>query len=279
MRFKLLSLFLLFLLYTEFEAQRSDFSEKVNASFTYILQAKPSKREPNKHYKEFFSLQVTDKQAFFSSQVLAKRDSISKVATKTQGNTNVMDFRNFNMPKTRNPYVIIQNVNSITFFEYVGLSLFSYENVVISNWILKDESKLIENFLCKKAELHYKGREWIAWYCPEIPLPYGPYKFSGLPGLIVQIADKTGEYGFRLVAAKSSNETSEEINLKLSRYTKAKKITQKELEKALDDFNENLANNPDINSTLINVDKNFYRERREKYLEFKKDFNPLEISD
>lgn len=278
MKFRLL-FFAFFTIYSIVFAQTSEVPEELVADFTYIMQAKPSKKEPNKHYKELFTLQVTNKQAYFASEVLAKRDSISTTLAKQKHIGNVMDFRGINMPRTRNNYVVIQNAKNVSFFQNVGMTLFYYENPVINKWQLKDETKEIETFVCKKAVLNYKGRDWVAWYCPEIALPYGPYKFSGLPGLIVQISDISGEYGFRLVAVKSSEKVTRVVNLNPGRYTNAKQTTQRELEDALQHFNENLANDPNFNGTLINVDSNFYRERRLKYQEYVKDFNPLEISD
>jgi len=57
------------------------------------------------------------------------------------------------------------------------------------NWILKDSSKSIEGFQCMKAEGFCKGRIYIAWFCPEIAIPAGPWKLSGLPGLILEAYD------------------------------------------------------------------------------------------
>ncbi len=38
------------------------------------------------------------------------------------------------------------------------------------------------------------GRNYSAWYTFELPLPFGPYKFGGLPGMIVQIQDDEGQF-------------------------------------------------------------------------------------
>lgn len=56
-------------------------------------------------------------------------------------------------------------------------------------WQLIDESKLIDSLKCKKAICKYRGREYVAWYQPDLSLPYGPAKFGGLPGLIVELYD------------------------------------------------------------------------------------------
>ncbi|MFK8162511.1 MAG: GLPGLI family protein [Lewinella sp.] len=56
-------------------------------------------------------------------------------------------------------------------------------------WKLTQEEKNIGSILCRKATGFFRGREYIAWYAPEIPVRLGPWKFEGLPGLILEIYD------------------------------------------------------------------------------------------
>lgn len=69
------------------------------------------------------------------------------------------------------------------------------------NWNLTNETKEINGYTCYKATYTYiqkwKGREFpwpiVAWYCPAIPLSIGPVRYSGLPGLILELhEDKLG---------------------------------------------------------------------------------------
>ena len=57
-------------------------------------------------------------------------------------------------------------------------------------WKLFDESQTITGYLCKKATTTKQtGRSQAitAWYCEDIPIDDGPFDFTGLPGLILQI--------------------------------------------------------------------------------------------
>jgi len=56
-------------------------------------------------------------------------------------------------------------------------------------WEIKEDTFTIGNFKCKKAIGDFRGRTYIAWFTEEIPLPYGPFKLYGLPGLILQAED------------------------------------------------------------------------------------------
>lgn len=49
--------------------------------------------------------------------------------------------------------------------------------------------KLYKIFNCTKATVAFRGREFIAWFTSEIPVTYGPWKFHGLPGLILEVHD------------------------------------------------------------------------------------------
>lgn len=70
-------------------------------------------------------------------------------------------------------------------------------------WILENDVKQIEGLNCKKATVNFRGRKWEVWYAPEIPINYGPWKFYGLPGLIVTAYESSNEFWFHLTKVKT----------------------------------------------------------------------------
>ena len=66
------------------------------------------------------------------------------------------------------------------------------------HWALKSETMTIEGYLASKAVMTYGGRDWTAWYTEDIPVDGGPYKFCGLPGLILKVSSEDGSYGWTL---------------------------------------------------------------------------------
>lgn len=64
------------------------------------------------------------------------------------------------------------------------------------NWILKDDTKIISGYECQRASVFFRGRNYEAWFTTEIPLPYGPWKLGGLPGLILEVYDDRKEISF-----------------------------------------------------------------------------------
>lgn len=61
------------------------------------------------------------------------------------------------------------------------------------------DSTEIAGYRCRKATTRFRGRTYTAWYAVELPFSEGPYKFGGLPGLILQIEDDAGEYRWNVL--------------------------------------------------------------------------------
>ena len=71
--------------------------------------------------------------------------------------------------------------------EMIGFSGFcALDSTATQKWELLDGNKEIAGFNCKKARTHFRGREWIVWYTPDIPYSAGPWKLGGLTGLILR---------------------------------------------------------------------------------------------
>jgi GLPGLI family protein len=73
------------------------------------------------------------------------------------------------------------------------------DTIPFMNWQLTREGKKVQDISCFKATGHFRGRDYIAWYAPDIPVNRGPWKFGGLPGLIVEISDVDDEVHFNLL--------------------------------------------------------------------------------
>jgi GLPGLI family protein len=78
------------------------------------------------------------------------------------------------------------------------------EELEAPSWCITDSLKEINGLQCIKAVTSFRGREWIAWFSPEIPISEGPWKLNGLPGLIIWAYDSKGHYQY---LAKDINTT------------------------------------------------------------------------
>lgn len=68
------------------------------------------------------------------------------------------------------------------------------DNWVDIHWQIKDKYKTILGYKAQKAVGTFRGRTWTAWFCNDIPLPFGPGKLHGLPGVILQASDERYSY-------------------------------------------------------------------------------------
>ena len=271
--FKKRQILLLFILYTSIVFSQTAKTDSLRGQFTYLMQYKPNTLTKDYIIKDFFSLQITDSQAFYVSENKLKFDSAFSAQYNKKGNNIDLSM----LQPARSTFLIIQKSDASEFYEKVGFTLFYYNIPKIKDWKLVNESKKINSFICKKAELRYKGRDWTAWYSVEIPLPYGPYKLSGLPGLIVKITDKTGDYDFELIKSVSSaNLKGKVLSINTDRYNNAKLITQKELVEARKNFRDNAKHELESMGTVFSQDQ---KDRLRINETEKKGYNPLELED
>jgi len=100
------------------------------------------------------------------------------------------------------------------------------------NWTLSKESKKIGKYICFKATTTYQefnpikkkmtNFNIIVWYTPEIPLPYGPAGYDGLPGLVLE--SRNGSFYFIASEIKIKDSSLNKIKMP----QKGKKVTLQE---------------------------------------------------
>lgn len=83
------------------------------------------------------------------------------------------------------------------------------EKIPKIRWTLGQERKTVLGYDCQQATCRFRGRDYVAWFAADIPLSYGPWKFHGLPGLILEVSDTQCEYVFTATGIeKPKTETS-----------------------------------------------------------------------
>lgn len=76
------------------------------------------------------------------------------------------------------------------------------ENIIPIEWKITDNKKMIGNYTCVKASTSFLGREWEVWFSPDIPVPMGPWRLNGLPGLILEAYDSELDFIYQLAAVE-----------------------------------------------------------------------------
>jgi len=86
--------------------------------------------------------------------------------------------------------------------------LFRKESLVINSYLIEDALPVIDwkvsndtasfgGMHCQKATTHFKGRDYTAWFCADMPFHAGPWKLNGLPGVILEAYDAKKEVVFK----------------------------------------------------------------------------------
>ncbi len=64
------------------------------------------------------------------------------------------------------------------------------------DWEIQEEkSKEVCGFVCRKAVLNFGREQYLTWFASDVPLPFGPYRYMGLPGLILEMEGPLYHFG------------------------------------------------------------------------------------
>lgn len=147
----------------------------------------------------------------------------------------------------KKPPVISCRINKLKngklrYKDFIGMSeYYVYEENPNLKWQISSEKEKIGVYNTQKATTEFGGRQWTAWFTPEIPIQDGPYKFSGLPGLIVKIEDAGQNYLWTLEANKKLNQNidTNKLNYLEFQMGEAKKISKDGFVKRMSEYRKN----------------------------------------
>jgi len=150
----------------------------------------------SRDFERDFILYFNNSESNFQEVLANKKSSIKE---KDTGNGILRTVDSYNSSGIPDCYYY--NLTNLYFREnHLDEELLVKEEPFLWNWTITNETKKIGNFICTKASTTFRGRNYVAWFTQEVSLPYGPWKFYGLPGLILEVLEKDGV--FHLYAKK-----------------------------------------------------------------------------
>ena len=138
------------------------------------------------YYERNFLMAFNNKESYYEETNIKASRSIVKNEYSEDGLTK----KNLIGRKNLTPSFYYNNKNDFYFMEmWFDEPLTVKEAQYQLIWKLYPETKKIGSFLCTKATTRFRGRDYIAWFTNKIPVPFGPWKFKDLPGLILEVYD------------------------------------------------------------------------------------------
>lgn len=109
----------------------------------------------------------------------------------------------YTKPVSQIQYYFFYNENKFYSSEYLEVSYLVEDKIENIEWKVLKDTLSFSGIHCQKAISTYKGRNWIAWFAPEIPFRSGPWKLHGLPGLITEAYDDKKEVQFKFMGIEN----------------------------------------------------------------------------
>lgn len=170
--------------------------------FFYNYQFIPDSTHKENVESEMMYLDIDQNGSNYYSRTKFVADSTSRADIEKQ----VKSFSgNINISRKDNPGKVSFKVTK----SYPDFTIYLFRNIATDRYKIKEDQKpewkilqekqKIGEYSAQKATASFGGREWIAWFSGDIPFQDGPYKFYGLPGLIVKLEDTTGSHVMTLV--------------------------------------------------------------------------------
>ncbi|WP_213278164.1 GLPGLI family protein [Chryseobacterium indologenes] len=175
----------------------------------------------NNLIKENFNLDISKDEMKYYNRIYYINDSI--FATKNQ-----YGFKGY---KQTSFLIKKNNSNEYQNYEYIGdVNFYKVDGKAEQNWKISDSTKTFGGYQVQKAVTEFGGRSWVAWFSKDIPIPYGPYKFNGLPGLIMELYDAKKDYQFKVIKSEKITEDYKQVSLENS-ISRAIPVNQAKLDK------------------------------------------------
>jgi len=213
--------------------------------FFYELSFKP-KKDSAKIDKVMATLDIVKDKSIYQDFTITAQDSIIKMAVEEMQKSKTWKdlSKTIKMPKFSFKIYKIYPDMKEQYVDRISKNLFAYEETIKFDWKILSDKEKIGEYNTQKATTEFGGRKWTAWFSTDIPFQDGPYKFYGLPGLIVKIEDEGKNYSWLLSGNKSVKDWKEfsyveELQAQSGMVSNEKKVIPKDkFDKAFSAFKQ-----------------------------------------
>ena len=223
-----------------------------NRRFIYEYRFIPDSKNVSEVKTEMMFLDTSNNGSGYYSYTVFRSDSLIKVDTEKQLKVSDSAFIDPASQKGIIKYAVTKTYPDYKINLHRSLGMYAYkisEDRKIK-WKISSEKEKIGEWNAQKAETVFAGRHWTAWFSTEIPIQDGPYKFFGLPGLIVKIEDETGTHKMEMKGVENlTGNRAVNVSEKKEIAVNSKKFRKVEKEQL-----ERFKNQTDDGSSTIELD-------------------------
>ena len=204
----------------------------------YVYRFAPDSVVPSMKKEAHTLLEIGDHYSVFCDRYRLAHDSIvDRLARKNDAGTMALGEIVGTLKKAKFDENIVfdYSAKKETVQKTIGyLHHYQYnEPLTTPEWELAEGDTTILGYHCNKAITTLFGRSYVAWYAPDLAMPYGPYKFNGLPGLALRVADTQGQFDF---SAESIEKADGYVPIYLLAHKEIIKTSRKNVRKAYANF-------------------------------------------
>lgn len=229
-----------------------------------------------------YFLSIDQEKSFFFSEAEYISDSIIHHAKE---NGKRPDFKLLPDDLLESFIIKHRNEKSITFYSNGFMeNEFEYTEIPDFKWEITNETKNILGYKTIMAIGTYAGRDYKAYFTDKIPVAEGPYKFFGLPGLILEIGDTENLHHF-IVKGLELAKTQKTVDLTKTKFVKTTRRKYFELRKQLGEnpmqrmialiSSTGITETTDKNGNKVNLRKLFEDQQKSMQSRFN-NFNQIE---
>ncbi|GAB3927148.1 GLPGLI family protein [Mucilaginibacter myungsuensis] len=182
------------------KAQDAEMAQAVvNYKFTHLRDT----TQKDKPYTEAMVLFLGQTSSVYRSYDKKLQDALMRKQMEQQlaeqrGNSQINIKGSSTRPLTRSEIFQFAAKNKMVRKEPVIMTTYLIEEDMPKiNWKITADTASFGSLHCQKATGRFKGRDYTAWFCPDVPFHAGPWKLNGLPGLIVEAYDSKKEVEFK----------------------------------------------------------------------------------
>jgi len=134
-------------------------------------------------------------------------EEINDLMPKTDANVNFMRSRKYHRRKV---YKSISDSLMISNYDIMAEKFYIKEQMGDLNWQISDSTTVVLGKKCNLAKVKFRGRNYDVFYTPDITTSNGPWKFHGLPGLILKVVSKENEEYYKIECIEINKTSSKE---------------------------------------------------------------------